>query len=320
MISVFAFLYINSLFSDLLTVNRLIYLSALIYSVLISVVFFIMEKDSLVAQFLIYLSISLLFLFGALITQNRPETPATTFIVMLLITPLFMIDKPFFMGIVLSIASTVFLIWMYSVKPYNIWQMDLINVAVFAFVGFFIHIISNSIRIREFVLKRKLNIQKDTDDLTGLKNKGALTKAINDYLEEGSENRGIMFLLDIDGFKSINDTYGHDIGDRVISQLGDYVRNYFTGEEIVGRFGGDEFIFFIKGTDDADTAARIARDIVSGTSVYIALPVEEERIKVSIGIALYHGSEKNYSEIFKKADTALYEAKSDRVDKFRIYE
>ncbi|MBR6411083.1 MAG: hypothetical protein IKS35_06845, partial [Clostridia bacterium] len=71
---------------------------------------FILKKDSIVAQFLIYLSISLLYVLGGLITQANPDIPATTFIVFLILTPLFMLDKPYFMGIELAAASSIFVI------------------------------------------------------------------------------------------------------------------------------------------------------------------------------------------------------------------
>ena len=319
MTAVFAFLFVNSLINSLLAQNKTFYLIALIYSAIITAVFFIFNADSLAAQLLIYLSISMLFLFSIFVTSNKPEYPATMFIVLLIITPMFMIDKPYFMGIELSAASVVFLFWMYGVKPYDVWQIDLINVVIFLVVGFFIHIIANSIRIKEFVLRRTINIQKDTDDLTGLKNKGALTRAINEYLADRTKDKGILFLLDIDRFKSINDTYGHDVGDSVIRQMGELLSEYFKNGEIAGRFGGDEFIFFVKDTDDADLARKIADDVASGAHEKIELPDKEQKIDVSIGIALYHGIEKNYSEIFKKADVALYEVKSERTEKHKIY-
>ena len=93
MVAAFAFLYIGSLMNDLLELNKIFYLAALAYSVIASLLFFILKKDSLAAQLLIYLSISLLFVFAALITQNKPEIPATTFIALLLITPVFLIGR-----------------------------------------------------------------------------------------------------------------------------------------------------------------------------------------------------------------------------------
>ena len=316
---VFGFLYFTSLMNNLLRANSIFYLSAFIYSAVSIVFFYVLKNDSVLAQFLIYLSISLLFLFGCLITQNKPATPATTFIALLLITPMFMIDKPIFMTIELCAASSVFVVWMHGVKPYSVWEYDLVNVVIYTVVGIFLNVIANSIRIREFVLTRKIRIQKDTDELTGLKNKAALTREINEFLANNTTGKGIMLLLDVDHFKSINDTYGHDVGDRVITQLGQYLGSRCTDDEVAGRFGGDEFIVFIKNSDSPDTAAKVAQDIVRGASESVNLPDIDQRIELSVGIAIYHGKAKNYSEIFKRADTALYKAKADTENRYCIY-
>ncbi|MDO4796495.1 MAG: GGDEF domain-containing protein [Coriobacteriales bacterium] len=320
MAAVFGALFIGSLRYGLMRANGWLYLLAFVYSVIAIVPFFVLKKDSIVAQLLIYLSISLLFLFGCFLSMSRPDTPAVTFIAFLLITPMFMIDKPFFMAIELGVAATVFLLWGYSVKPYDIWLIDFGNVVAFTVVGVFLNVIANSLRIKEFVLTRELSIQKDTDDLTGLKNKGALTREINQFLADESTDQGILFVMDIDRFKSINDTYGHDVGDDVIRQLGGFLGKAFTADEIVGRFGGDEFIAFITNADSPDAAPRIAHDVVEGASQGVVLAGGEQRISLSIGVALYHGDETNYSELFKKADVALYEAKADPEHRYRIYE
>lgn len=317
---VFAMLFLGSLSVDVMAKNKLFYLLMFVYSAAVTCLFlFVFRKDSLVAQLVIYLSISMLFLFGAMITQNQPDTPATTFIVMLLITPMFMIDKPYFIAIELGAASAVFLIWMRGVKSFDIWMIDEANVITYAFVGIFLHVIANSIRIKEFVLSREIRIQKDTDDLTGLMNKGAITREINDFLADETSSKGLMFLLDIDRFKSINDTYGHDVGDSVIREFGAVLRNIFTHGEIVGRFGGDEFIVFIKDTDDKLTAENAAHRIIDGAAEQIKLPDGERSISVSIGIATYQGVETNYSEIFKKVDVAMYRSKADRTSQFSFY-
>ena len=320
MAALFGVTYVISLRYGLLKENSWLYLLAFIYSVIAIVLFFLLRKDSIIAQFLIYLSISLLFLFGCVLSVNRPDMPAVAFIAFLLVTPMFMIDKPFFMAIELSVASAVFLLWARSVKPQAVWIIDFGNVIPFTLVGIFLNAIANSLRIREFVLRRQISIQKDTDDLTGLKNKGALTRAINQFLADKSTDKGLLFMMDIDRFKSINDTYGHDIGDNVIRQLGHVLGNMFTHGEIVGRFGGDEFIVFVRNTDDPDTARRIACDIVKGVSENVVLAGGRQMVSLSIGIAVYHGIERNYSEIFKKADTALYKAKADPETRYHFYE
>ena len=319
MAAAFGSLFLASIFNGMLRKNEIFYLFSFIYSVVSIFLFFILKKDSLIAQFLIYLSISLLFVFACFISQNNSNIPATTFIVFLVITPMLMIDKPFFMAIELCAASGMFLFWMHCIKSYDVWKIDLINVIPFTIIGIFLNIISNSVRIREFVLTRKINIQKDTDELTGLKNKGALTRHINEFLSSENSDRGIIFMMDVDHFKSINDTYGHDIGDSVICQLGTFLAGKFTNGEILGRFGGDEFIVFIKDTDDLDAAKKIADEIIQGVSENVSLPDSNEKVKVSIGAAVYKGLENNYSEIFKKADVALYKAKADANNRLCVY-
>ena len=318
MLAIFGGLFTCSLFSELLRPNCIIYLAALIYSAVIIGLFFILKKDSLIAQFLIYLTISLLFLFGIGLSLRNPETQAVSFIAFLLITPMFMIDKPFFMAFELSIASLVFVLWTGNVKPYEVWQAYCANIVPFTIIGIFLNVIANSIRIKEFVLKRKLSIQKDTDDLTGLKNKGATIREISKLIDDDSFNKGIMYVMDIDKFKTINDTYGHDVGDDVILQFGHFLGNLFNGDEIIGRFGGDEFIVFIKNADDKETACRIAEDIVKGCGEKVIYSDGSSKVSTSVGIALYHGEEKEYSELFKKADVALYEAKADAVNRYHI--
>ena len=112
----FGFLFIYSLFDHLFEINRWFYLMLFVYSAVMTGFFFILKKRSILPQFLIYLSISMLFLFGCFISQNKHDIPATMFIVMLLITPLFMINRPYLMGIELVCASTVFNVWMYYAK------------------------------------------------------------------------------------------------------------------------------------------------------------------------------------------------------------
>ena len=320
MAAVFFALYVTSHINHLLVVNQRVYLFGLLYSAVAIPIFYILKKDSIVPQFIIYLSITLLFIFGCFISQNNKEIPATTFIALLLITPMFMIDKPFWMTIELCAVSTIFVLWMHGIKEYDTWMTDLINASIFTVVGIFLNIIANSIRIKEFVLTREINIQKDIDDLTGLKNKGALTREINEFLTNPMTDKGIMFMLDVDHFKAINDTYGHDIGDRVISQFGVFLGRKFVNNEITGRFGGDEFILFIKDTDNLDAVQNIADEIIAGAEEYVTLPDENKKIGVSIGVAIYKGQETNYSEIFKKADLALYKAKADKSKKFCVFE
>lgn len=316
---VFGLLFLASLSYRIMEGNQLFYLIAFLYSVAVLGLFRVLKKDSVAAQLIIYLSMSLLFLFGCFISLNMPQHPATTFIALLLITPMFMIDRPVYMTLELMAASAVFLIWTRAVKPLDVWQVDLGNVLTFTVVGIFLNVIANSIRLKEFVLTRQISIQKDTDDMTGLRNKSALTREINAFLAQSSSDKGLLFILDVDRFKSINDEYGHVVGDSVITQIGVYLGGLSDGKDIAGRFGGDEFILFLRDTDDEDAASRMAESIVSGVRERVTLPDPGQRVSISIGVAIYHGQEKEYSELFREADAALYAAKADPEKRFYVY-
>ena len=205
------------------------------------------------------------------------------------------------------------------VKSYETWSFDVVNIVTYTAIGIFLHVISSSIRIKEFVLTRKINIQKDTDELTGINNKAAVTRGINEYLKDKKQNKGVMIILDVDRFKAINDNYGHDVGDSVISQMGTLLKRQFVNDEIIGRFGGDEFLVFVKNTDSKETAAIIADNVISDAAKNIKV-VDGYSVSVSLGMAIYQGEENNYSEIFKKADIALYRAKADKEKRYCIYQ
>lgn len=320
MAAAFGILFLSSFFVSAMAVNRSFYLTAFVYSGIAIVCFFLLKKDSIIAQFFIYLSISVLFVFGCMLAQNKPDYPSVTFIAILLVAPMFMIDKPFFMTIELCAATAVFLIWMHGIKTPEAWQVDLLNVIPFTIIGCFLNVIANSIRIKEFVLTRQIRIQKDTDELTGISNKGALTRDINAYLNDRTTDKGIMLLLDCDHFKSINDTYGHDVGDSVILQIGQFLGKLVNNDVIAGRFGGDEFVVFIKGTNDLNTARKFADEIANGISANVQLPEKDKKITISIGISFYKGLAKNYSEIFNRSDMAMYKAKADPNNRYCIFD
>ena len=127
-------------------------------------------------------------------------------------------------------------------------------------------------------------------------------------------------MFDVDRFKTINDTYGHDVGDNVIEQIGKFLAVFFKKDEIVGRFGGDEFLIFIKGRDDSGFASEVANNMIKGISENVFLPDKGKIVSVSVGIAKYDGVEKDYKTIFKRTDMALYKAKADTEKRYCIYE
>jgi PleD family two-component response regulator len=122
----------------------------------------------------------------------------------------------------------------------------IIKLAV-AILAFLIFLVVNSVvnRIKYGEQSKDLEDKADTDLLTGLNNKIATERKIQEYMTENPDSQCLMFLFDIDNFKKINDTMGHAFGDEVLQTLGHQLSNEFRVTDIIGRLGGDEFVLFL---------------------------------------------------------------------------
>ena len=114
-----------------------------------------------------------------------------------------------------------------------------------------------------------------------------------------------IFALDVDHFKKINDTLGHDIGDEVLKGFASRVKNTLRKNDIIARIGGDEFVILLPDLTDKTNVKEIAERIQLSLSVSGA----NMQISTSIGIAFYNDFELNAKTLYKQADMALYEAK-----------
>ena len=152
-----------------------------------------------------------------------------------------------------------------------------------------------------FLIRKNKKISQEAmyDELTGILNRRGIDVKVKDM-----EERGSILFFDIDHFKRINDTYGHEFGDFILKELGNILRNYFRKSDIVGRWGGEEFIAILPNTGykDALIVADKLRQIIEECNF------QGKKITVSIGVSEYKG---NLEENLKKADEALYEAKNN---------
>ncbi|HEX8003757.1 MAG TPA: EAL domain-containing protein [Mycobacteriales bacterium] len=157
-------------------------------------------------------------------------------------------------------------------------------------------------------LVQRLRHEAAHDTLTGLGNWTALRDRIDASIAAGGAVA--LVLVDLDRFKDVNDTLGHHNGDVLLVELARRLARYCGDRAIVGRLGGDEFAVVLSEGSDADTAARVARDL----SVVIAHPVVLEGVRIemaaSIGIAVYpeHGADS--AALLQRADVAMYTAKA----------
>ena len=149
-------------------------------------------------------------------------------------------------------------------------------------------------------LKKAANL----DRFTGLYNKEYVTAVIQNILSKG-ERRHALVLLDIDNFKSFNDTYGHDEGDKILQAVSRQIKRTFKKPDIGGRFGGDEFIVLVQNYADTDSL----RETLAGLTRF---HVDDFVCTASVGVALFPQDGEAFRVLFKKADQALYHAKAQK--------
>ena len=157
------------------------------------------------------------------------------------------------------------------------------------------------------------------DSLTGILNKGATIDSIKDYLTESEdEQMHALMMIDCDNFKKVNDNFGHAVGDEVIKYFASILKRTFRDSDIKGRFGGDEFMVFMKNTTKEATNLR-ANQLNEAVRKHYIKDGNEIHLSCSIGVAYYKKDGADYDTLFQAADDALYEAKSYGKDRFVEY-
>ena len=161
-------------------------------------------------------------------------------------------------------------------------------------------------------LRETLRVQSIQDPLTGLYNRRFLEEALEKEVSR-SRRHGRPFgvlMLDIDYFKKVNDTHGHDVGDQVLQALGNYLAGQVRSEDIACRLGGEEFVLIVSEVSREQLVAK-AEIMCAAIPDVLALPMDDDvlRITVSIGVALFPDDGDTAQSVLKAADEALYVAK-----------
>ncbi|WP_022668645.1 diguanylate cyclase domain-containing protein [Desulfospira joergensenii] len=159
------------------------------------------------------------------------------------------------------------------------------------------------------------------DTLTGLPNRRFGESKLESIIENKQDENflaGIMF-IDLDNFKTINDTYGHRIGDKLLIQASNTMKQCIRKEDMVFRFGGDEFMVAFKDMHSLEAISELANRILSAVSEPIVLDGIQLNMSCSIGIAILGEHGDNIKKIMINADVALYDAKEDGRNTFRFF-
>ncbi len=178
---------------------------------------------------------------------------------------------------------------------------------------------------KEKLYQIELKFKAERDMLTRVLNKISTESAITKYISDQSvDNKyvssGALFIIDVDNFKTLNDTFGHTYGDAVLCEIAEILRLIFRDNDIIGRIGGDEFIVFVKGISSDESIKRIANKLCTSLKLsyknHNSDPID---ISASIGIAKFPEHGDIFSQLYNFADIALYQSKNLGKNTYNIY-
>lgn len=149
------------------------------------------------------------------------------------------------------------------------------------------------------------------DALTGLPNRSMFSERLNTAIHEAADSSSALavFFIDLDGFKQINDQYGHTAGDKILRTVAARLRDSVRAGDTVSRHGGDEFTCLLPAMSGTADIANLARELVEVISQPIALEGASVSVRPSIGISLYGSGSDTAATLIKNADMAMYRAK-----------
>lgn len=166
-----------------------------------------------------------------------------------------------------------------------------------------------------------LNFLAYHDPLTKLPNRLLVKDRITHSLQNAKREslKGAVLFIDLDRFKVINDTYGHDVGDLLLKEVAKRIKNLVRKEDTVSRYAGDEFIVFMENIPDAKNPATLAQKLIDAFNSPIYINKNRLYISISIGISLFPSDGYDTDTLIKHADAAMYLAKNAGRNNFQYY-
>ncbi|MEA1989913.1 MAG: diguanylate cyclase [Pseudomonadota bacterium] len=184
----------------------------------------------------------------------------------------------------------------------------------------------NSILLKQKVIEHKLNEDRLSylahhDPLTKLSNRRLFLDISATMLKKADieQEKLALLFIDIDGFKAVNDLYGHQLGDEVLRKIALRMTHKLRESDMVARVGGDEFVVLLTNISQNETACSVADELINSISKPYHIQGVEIEVGASIGISYYPESSNNIEELINKADKAMYEVKSRSKNSWNVY-
>ena len=165
--------------------------------------------------------------------------------------------------------------------------------------------ITDSVRARQ-----ELERRATFDALTGCHNRSSILSALQTELQQANSQATALVYVDLDNFKSVNDTLGHAAGDELLVQFAERLKDMSRGNDDVGRLGGDEFIMLLRSISGAEAAMQVAHRISESVGRTFALSTGPVQLRASMGVALTGSETVTAEELIKRADAAMYLSKA----------
>jgi diguanylate cyclase (GGDEF)-like protein/PAS domain S-box-containing protein len=171
------------------------------------------------------------------------------------------------------------------------------------------------------VAEERIRYLATHDGLTGLPNRFMFSEFLNNAIQLArryQQTFAVMF-IDLDRFKIINDTLGHEAGDLLLKEIASRLALDMRTSDVVARLGGDEFVILVRQVSDQDQVTSVARKVLASVMRPVTLAGQECRVTTSIGICMYPGDAQDEQALMKNADMAMYRAKEQGKNNFEFY-
>lgn len=220
----------------------------------------------------------------------------------------YLLDYAWRMGLV-QILSYLALTVIWIADQVEITDSRFLFSVMFLAVGLVTFYTMNRTRVSLIIGREESRKQADTDLLTGLMNRTAAQEDITEHLTETQET-GVLMLLDLDRFKSVNDRLGHQMGDKVLKDVAEDLGKMFRNTDVISRLGGDEFIIYMKAVPEEEWVRRRTEEVVRTVRRWVTDGTTNIQVSASVGVVSTNGMERVYEDMYRAADIAMYFSKA----------
>ena len=232
-------------------------------------------------------------------------------------------DDIYLLGLSFFLTPTAFLIQYLRHEPSNGVFVAASSCAIFLLVMLRLSALFKTVSLQNLQLNRQqydLQFMAFHDRLTGLPNRSYLDNFLERAIKRPKPDQmGAVLMMDLNHFKAINDTFGHHVGDEVLCEIAQQLNEAKRYHDVVGRWGGDEFLFILEGLKDMQDALVFAQRLISLISATRMQGEIEHKVTLSIGICMFPLQNHDAQTIIKFADQAMYQAKGKSQDNVAIH-